>query len=116
VTSPDAPTERIRRLTRPLEELPPGDPVPVAGVPLRWRVQEIETHCAVHCPGCCECSPPRASCARCGGSIEALSQGHYQDGCLVVMRQAPFHFCCPVPPGCELQEPREGAPPGARRG
>jgi hypothetical protein len=82
VTSPDAPTERLLRLTRPLE-------VPVWADGLRYPVEVAQD----------------ASCARCGGPVENLSQGHYGSTCLAVMRETGFHFCCPGEPGCELQAP-----------
>lgn len=47
---------------------------------------------------------PSWACARCRRPVEPLGQGHYGSACLAAMAQAAFHFCCPVPPGCELQE------------
>lgn len=79
--SPDAPTEALRRLTRPLE-------VPV------W-LQGLDHLLAV---------AQRASCARCGGPTENLGQGHYGSTCLVTWTEERHHFCCPGDaPGCELQ-------------
>jgi hypothetical protein len=81
--SPDAPTERFRRLTRALE-------VPVWLQGLEHLLQAVQG----------------ASCARCGGRIENLSQGHYGSACLVTWTEERFHFCCPGDaPGCELQAP-----------
>lgn len=82
MTDPYAPTEALRRLTRPLE-------VPVWADGARFPVQGTQGAC----------------CTRCGGLVEPLSQGHYQDGCLLTMTQGPYHFCCPAGPGCELRAP-----------
>jgi hypothetical protein len=90
VTDPEAPTERLQRLTRPLE-------VPVWADGLRYPVETARDAC----------------CARCGGRVENLSQGHYAGTCLVTWTEERFHFCCPGEPGCELQAPRGGRP--ARR-
>lgn len=81
MTTPDAPTEAIRKLTRPLE-------VPAWLDGLRWP-------------------PPvarDASCTRCGGRVENLSQGHYASTCRLTMSEAGFHFCCPDGPGCEVND------------
>lgn len=79
MTGPDSPTEAFRRATRPLE-------VPVWLEGLRWVPE----------------TPPAAFCARCGGTVEPLSQGHYGSTCLATATTERHHFCCPRPAGCEL--------------
>jgi hypothetical protein len=77
---PYARTEPIRKLTRALEV-----PVWLQGLPHPLPVAQ------------------EASCARCGGLIEPLSQGHYGSTCLATMTEEGFHFCCPAGPGCEIR-------------
>lgn len=80
MTSPDSPTEPLRRATRRLERLPWADEpdmLPGAGDGL--------------------------VCERCGRPTGNEHQGHYFSTCSVTMTEAGFHFCCPG--NCELHVP-----------
>jgi hypothetical protein len=43
------------------------------------------------------------TCGRCNGPVGEFSQGHYQSVCRAAHASTGFHFCCPLPAGCELQ-------------
>lgn len=58
---------------------------------------------ASYVDGRCRCTV----CPRCGHHTGNAHQGHYWAHCKVTGTSREFHFCCPLEPGCELED---GAP------